>query len=57
MKVAHKGGSVEIIPLAHTMNMEHIAWFEAGSALNLIRLNSGQASLKNGVEMQPPVAA
>jgi aconitate hydratase len=57
MKVTHTDGSVEIIPLAHTMNMEHIAWFEAGSALNLIRLNSGNAALKNGVEAQPPVAA
>jgi len=56
MKVTHADGTVEIIALKHTMNMEHIAWFEAGSALNLIRLHSGEASIKEGVHEQPPEA-
>src|SRR6184192_129175 len=43
MSLEHADGSVEVIPLQHTMNMEHIAWFQAGSALNLIRLHSGEA--------------
>ncbi|MDP4200562.1 MAG: aconitate hydratase [Bacteroidota bacterium] len=54
MKVAHKDGTSEVIALAHTMNMEHIAWFEAGSALNLIRLHSGESSLSAGVKEAPP---
>jgi len=39
------------------MNMEHIAWFEAGSALNLIRLHSGEGSLAAGMQEAPPVTA
>ncbi len=57
MKVNHPDGTSEIIALAHTMNMEHIAWFEAGSALNLIRLHAGEASLTAGMQEAPPVAA
>lgn len=54
MQVKHKDGTSEVIALQHTMNMEHIAWFEAGSALNLIRLHSGEASLSEGVKEKPP---
>ncbi len=54
MKVTHTDGSEEVIPLKHTMNMEHISWFEAGSALNLIRLHSGQGSIAEGVHEAPP---
>ena len=54
MQVNHVDGTSEVIPLRHTMNMEHIAWFEAGSALNLIRLHSGGGSLKEGVKEHPP---
>jgi aconitate hydratase len=54
MQVTHADGTSEVIPLRHTMNMEHIAWFEAGSALNLIRLHSGGASLEAGIKEQPP---
>ena|ERR1700733_2187929 len=37
MQVTHSDSTSTIIPLRHTMNMEHIAWFQAGSALNLSR--------------------
>jgi aconitate hydratase len=33
----HKDGKTEDIQLKHTMNQEHIAWFKAGSALNVLR--------------------
>ncbi|MFN9068248.1 MAG: aconitase family protein, partial [Bdellovibrionales bacterium] len=35
--IKHKGGSTEEIQLKHTYNTEQIKWFNAGSALNLIR--------------------
>jgi len=54
MTVEHSDGSVEVIALQHTMNMEHIAWFQAGSALNLIRLHSGEETIKEGVKEHPP---
>lgn len=54
MKLTHPDGTEEVIPLKHTMNMEHISWFEAGSALNLIRLHSGQSSISEGVHEAPP---
>lgn len=38
MAVIHKDGSTDIVVLKHSLNMEHLAWFHAGSALNLIRL-------------------
>ncbi|MCB0342112.1 MAG: aconitate hydratase [Pseudobdellovibrionaceae bacterium] len=33
----HADGSVDEVPLAHTFNGEQIKWFQAGSALNLLR--------------------
>ncbi len=33
-------GSTYVLQLAHTMNDQHIAWFKAGSALNLIAASS-----------------
>jgi aconitate hydratase len=35
-------GSVHEISCKHTMNDEHITWFRAGGALNLIRANAGK---------------
>jgi aconitate hydratase len=35
----HVGGSTETIQTTHTMSEEHIAWFRAGSALNVLRGN------------------
>jgi aconitate hydratase len=35
--VLHADGSRETIELAHTLNREQIAWFRAGSALNVLR--------------------
>ena len=35
-------GSVEEIACNHTMNDEHLGWFRAGGALNLIRANAGK---------------
>jgi len=41
IKITHKDGSVDIIECNHTYNEVHIAWFRAGSALNLIRESQG----------------
>jgi len=40
----HSDGTVETIELRHTLNQEQIAWFRAGSALNLLRRQQGTAS-------------
>lgn len=39
--VSHEDGSVDRFQVAHTLNEEQIGWFRAGSALNLLRVNSG----------------
>jgi aconitate hydratase len=36
MRVRHSDGSSDFAELKHTMNEEQIAWFKAGSALNLL---------------------
>ncbi|KAL7677827.1 hypothetical protein ACOME3_004060 [Neoechinorhynchus agilis] len=36
-EMKHADGSTESIKLKHTLNETHIKWFEAGSALNLMR--------------------
>ena len=33
----HEDGSEDIASTLHTMNEDQIAWFKAGSALNLLR--------------------
>ena len=33
----HEGGSVDRVMLAHSLNEEQVKWFQAGSALNLLR--------------------
>ena len=33
----HADGTTEDITTTHTMSDEHIAWFRAGSALNVLR--------------------
>ncbi len=33
----HEDGSEETVELKHTLNMEQVAWFHAGSALNMLR--------------------
>ncbi|MBA3994121.1 MAG: aconitate hydratase, partial [Cyanobacteria bacterium DS2.3.42] len=38
MKIRHADGTEDKIEVKHTMTEEHIGWFKAGSALNLIRL-------------------
>ncbi len=35
--VHHADGSTDTIATTHTMSDEHIAWFRAGSALNVLR--------------------
>ena len=35
--VRHADGSTHDIPTTHTMSPEHIGWFKAGSALNVLR--------------------
>ncbi|NLO01876.1 MAG: aconitate hydratase, partial [Bacteroidales bacterium] len=37
LEVVHNDNSKNIIKLNHTYNSQQIAWFKAGSALNLIR--------------------
>ncbi len=37
LELVHADGSKEDIKLNHTYNSQQIAWFKAGSALNLIR--------------------
>lgn len=47
MKIRHADGTEDKIEVKHTMTEEHIGWFKAGSALNLIRLRreaAGSAS-------------
>lgn len=36
MLLNHSDGSVEMVPLQHTLNEAQIGWFQAGSALNVI---------------------
>lgn len=48
MLVSHKDGSHSVITLHHTLNLEHLAWFHAGSALNLIRKQQGQEHVGPG---------
>ncbi|MBI3072099.1 MAG: aconitate hydratase [Deltaproteobacteria bacterium] len=36
-RLHHADGSVDAIELRHTLNVEQIAWFRAGSALNVLR--------------------
>lgn len=44
MLVNHADGSADVITLQHTLNMEHLAWYHAGSALNLIKKQQGKKS-------------
>lgn len=39
IKILHADGSADTISVSHSMTREHIEWFNAGSALNLIRTN------------------
>ena len=55
--VEHTDGTGEIIPLQHNMNMEHLAWFQAGSALNLIRLQEGKRAIDTGIMPEAQDAA
>ncbi|MEI7592213.1 MAG: aconitate hydratase [Actinomycetes bacterium] len=36
-EIRHADGSIEPFVCSHTMNAEHISWFRAGGALNIIR--------------------
>ena len=37
----HDDGSEDVFEVAHTLNEEQIGWFQAGSALNLLRGQQG----------------
>lgn len=37
LELKHADGKVETLPVRHTYNAEQIAWFKAGSALNLLK--------------------
>ncbi|MCA9750700.1 MAG: aconitate hydratase [Gemmatimonadetes bacterium] len=41
--LSHADGSEDRITVKHSLNAEQIEWFEAGSALNLLRASGGQA--------------
>ena len=38
--IHHEGGATTPFEASHTMSHEHIEWFRAGSALNIIRQKS-----------------
>ncbi len=38
----HEDGSMDEVEVKHTLNMEQVAWFRAGSALNLLRLQENR---------------
>ena len=42
LRLTHKDGSTEEFPVNHTYNTQQIAWFKAGSALNLIKTQAGK---------------
>jgi aconitate hydratase len=44
-EIHHPDGSVVPFDATHTMSENHIAWFRAGSALNVIRSRQGSTSL------------
>jgi aconitate hydratase len=46
----HDDGTVDRVTLRHTLNQEQIAWFRAGSAMNLLRSQEGPAA-----QQIPPV--
>ena len=48
----HADGSLDTVTLDHTLNNEQIAWFRAGSALNLLRRQDGAV----GGTVGPPPA-
>ncbi len=41
MRINHADGKSTEIQTTHTMSDEHIAWFRAGSALNLLAAQQG----------------
>jgi aconitate hydratase A / 2-methylisocitrate dehydratase len=47
----HQDGGTDRVTLRHTLNQEQIAWFRAGSALNLLRRQEGPET-----QAAPPVA-
>ena len=57
MSVHHTDGSTEIIPLQHSLNLEQLSWFHAGSALNLLRMKEGGSSMKNGLAKSEEIEA
>lgn len=57
MSVNHTDGTTEIIPLQHSLNLEQLSWFHAGSALNLLRMKEGGSSMKNGLAKSEEVEA
>jgi aconitate hydratase len=38
--LVHQDGTSDEVELVHTLNVEQVAWFRAGSALNLLRMES-----------------
>ena len=47
IRVEKRDGSEDRFELAHTLNDEQIAWFKAGSALNLLRWASPRTIKEN----------
>jgi aconitate hydratase len=42
LRLTHKDGTTVEFPVNHTYNTQQIAWFKAGSALNLIKAQAGK---------------
>lgn len=56
MRVHHQDGTAEVIALQHSLNLEQLSWFHAGSALNLLRMKEGGTSMRNGIAKSEDVA-
>ncbi len=52
----HTDGSSDVVACRHNMTMEHLAWFHAGSALNLIRLQEGKKPAVSGIPAEVETA-
>jgi aconitate hydratase len=56
MVATHADGSQDTIVLKHTFNAEQIAWFKAGSALNLLKQMEAPAEEKKPAAAKKPAA-
>jgi aconitate hydratase len=53
LELKHNDGTVDVIELNHTFNEGQIAWFKAGSALNLIAEQMNKKTVKRTAKKKP----